>query len=514
MQTHSTRRLVVVVTAIIALLVGLVPGALAAPRVDSAALRGAVTAANINTHLIALQAIAAANGGTRAAGTPGHVASAEYVIDQLDPAYFTVTRQYFDFALFTETSPAVLARTAPTAQTYVNGTDFATMEYAGAGDVTAAVVPTNDIVIPPGAAASTSNSGCEAADFPAGVAGNVALIQRGTCTFAQKALNAQAAGAIGVLIFNEGQPGRIDVLGGTLGGPGVTIPVVGTTYALGEQLYNFSTSGQNPAVHVATDTQTATQTTYNVIAETKAGRTDRVVAVGAHLDAVPEGPGIQDNGSGSMANLEIARQMAALDIRPTNQVRFIWFSAEEAGLLGSQYYVDRLSTRQIKDIAVMLNFDMIASPNFVRFIYDGDGSATGTAGPNGSKVAEGVFADYFASQGLATEPTAFDGRSDYGPFIAVGIPASGLFTGAEDIKTAQEAAIYGGTAGVAYDVCYHQACDTIANINLTALDQLSDAAAHAVYAFAMTTAAVNGTAKGKANGLQAQLEYWGPLARR
>ena len=127
---------------------------------------------------------------------------------------------------------------------------------------------------------------------------------------------------------------------------------------------------------------------------------------------------------------------------------------------------------------------MVGSPNFVRFVYDGDGSAFGVDGPSGSGRIEYVFVDYFASQGLATEPTEFDGRSDYDAFINAGIPAGGLFTGAEGIKTAAQAAIYGGTAGVAYDPCYHQACDTIANLSGTALDQMSDAIAHSTLVFA------------------------------
>jgi Zn-dependent M28 family amino/carboxypeptidase len=198
-----------------------------------------------------------------------------------------------------------------------------------------------------------------------------------------------------------------------------------------------------------------------------------------------------------------------------NQVRFAWWGAEESGLLGSEYYVSRLSERNIKNIAVNLNFDMVGSPNFVRFVYDGDGSATPTAGPNGSKAIEQIFLDYFAQQGLKTEPTAFDGRSDYGPFIDVGIPAGGLFTGAEGIKTAAQAAVYGGTAGLAYDPCYHQACDTYANNNDTALDQMSDATAHAVLTFAMTTSAVNGTDKGKGTGqFKNKLEFDGHLRAR
>ena len=181
-------------------------------------------------------------------------------------------------------------------------------------------------------------------------------------------------------------------------------------------------------------------------------------------------------------------------------MRFAFWSGEEDGLLGSAYYVSQLSAREIKNIALNLNFDMIGSPNFVRFVYDGDGSATGASGPNGSATIEGVFANYFAGEGLATAETAFDGRSDYGPFIDAGIPAGGLFTGAEDLKTAEQAAIFGGTAGVAFDPCYHQACDTFANMNNAALDQMSDAVAHAVLTFAMTTSAVNGSGQGNGNG--------------
>ena len=236
-----------------------------------------------------------------------------------------------------------------------------------------------------------------------------------------------------------------------------------------------------------------------MLADTPTGRADRTVLVGAHLDSVPEGPGINDNGSGSAAILETALQMAELDIAPTNRVRFAFWGGEEDGLIGSDYYVSQLDARALKQHAVNLNFDMVGSPNFVRFVYDGDGSAFGVTGPNGSARVEQVFLDYFASQGLATEPTEFDGRSDYFAFINNGIPAGGLFTGAEGIKTADEAAIYGGTAGAAYDPCYHAACDDIDNLSNTALDQMSDAIAHSTLTFAMTTSAVNGTAKGGGN---------------
>ena len=198
--------------------------------------------------------------------------------------------------------------------------------------------------------------------------------------------------------------------------------------------------------------------------------------------------------------------MAELGIEPRNAVRFAFWGAEESGLIGSQHYVDSLTGKQLHRIAVYLNFDMVGSPNFVRFVYDGDGSAFGVKGPSGSKHVEKTFVDYFASQGLQTEPTEFDGRSDYDAFINAGVPAGGLFTGAEGIKTAAQAAIYGGTAGVAYDPCYHQACDDLDNLSTQALNQMSNAIAHATLTYAMTRSDINGTgqASSKASGSSAE----------
>jgi Zn-dependent M28 family amino/carboxypeptidase len=467
-----------------------------AVRIDTSALREAVTVEGIREHQQALQDIADANGDTRVSGSPGYDASADYVQLMMEAAGYEVTVQEFDFPFFEELEPAELQQIAPnpTDYPYFDDAGFATMEYSGSGDVTA-IAEGVDLVLPPGDAANTSTSGCEADDFASFTPGNIAVIQRGTCTFALKAQNAEDAGAVGVIIFNEGQEGRTAAFLGTLGGPDATAPVVGAAFDVGVEL-----AAGGVTVRMFVNATSEIRTTSNVIAETAGGREDRVVVVGAHLDSVPAGPGIQDNGSGSAAILEVALQMADLGVEPRNKVRFAWWGAEESGLLGAEFYVANLSKRDIKNIALNLNFDMIGSPNFVRFVYDGDGSATPLAGPNGSKNIESVFLSYFDEQGLPTEPTAFDGRSDYGPFIAVGIPAGGLFTGAEGIKTDDEAAIYGGTAGDQYDPCYHLACDTFDNISLEALDQMSDAAAHAILTFAQTTSSVNGTDKGKGLG--------------
>ena len=242
-----------------------------------------------------------------------------------------------------------------------------------------------------------------------------------------------------------------------------------------------------------------------MIAETRHGDPDNVIVVGAHLDSVGVGPGINDNGSGSAGILEIAEQLSGVALR--NQIRFVWFSAEESGLLGSEAYVASLPKSQRDKIAAMLNFDMIGSANFVRFVYDGDLSDSEPpdgGAPEGSAAIEKVFLDYFAGQGLATEPTAFDGRSDYGPFVAAGIPAGGLFTGAEGIKTAAQASVFGGVAGQPYDPCYHLGCDGLLNLNNTALEQMADGAAHATITLAQSTEAINGV-RGRGSGSVAGL---------
>ena len=174
-------------------------------------------------------------------------------------------------------------------------------------------------------------------------------------------------------------------------------------------------------------------------------------------------------------------------VKPRHKVRFALWGAEESGLVGSTYYVNNLSPAELNRITLYLNFDMIGSPNHVFFIYDGDDSDGVGAGPGpaGSEKIEALFEAFYRSRGEAYKGTDFSGRSDYGPFIAAGIPAGGLFTGAEGIKTADEAAIWGGTAGIQYDPCYHLACDTYNNINLHALDVNSDAVAFATLRYAM-----------------------------
>jgi Zn-dependent M28 family amino/carboxypeptidase len=440
-----------------------------------------VRADQVREHQAAFQDIADANGGTRAAGTPGYDASVDYVVDTLEAAGWTVTLDEFPFLFF---PPAVLQQLTPVNATYETGV----FTNSGTGRVQGPVIPVDINLVPPRA----STSGCEAADFTGlNFTGpsDIALIQRGTCTFADKALNAQTAGAEAVIIFNQGNdPTREGLIVGTLAPAVLGIPVVGASFADGAAL---AQAGSTALIDVDPPEQ---RPQVNVIAELPGANNDNVVMAGAHLDSVQAGPGINDNGSGSAALLEVAQQVAK--IRPENTLRFAWWGAEESGLLGSAAYVAGLSQAERDRIALYLNFDMVGSPNYIFMIYDGDESGfpapVGVPIPPGSIEIEDLFESYFTLAGEPYDDAQFSGRSDYQAFILNGIPAGGLFTGAEVPKTAEQAAIWGGTVGAQYDPCYHLACDTYDNVDEHALDVNSDAIAFAVLTYAYSTETVNG----------------------
>ncbi|POM23831.1 Aminopeptidase S [Actinomadura rubteroloni] len=479
---------------------------LTAARADAppSKLARLVTLQDVRRHQLDLQKIADANGGNRAAGLAGNTITIKYIADQLKRAGYTPTVQNFTFDFWQERDKPVLAETAPEQKTFTPDTDFATLQYSGTGDVTAPATPVDP-------AAGGAGSGCEADDFTGFPKGHIALVQRGGCFFADKAGNAVAAGASAVVIYQ-----RPDVDGpveGTLTRP-FDVPVVGPTNAIGTDLVKKAQNG-GVTLHVKTDTLNQKRTTANVIADTERGRADNIVVVGAHNDSVTDGPGINDDGSGTATLLATARQIAKLGGKLRNKVRFAFWGAEEEGLLGSQHYVDSLAPADLDKIALDLNFDMLASPNFVRFVFDGDNSAgqNNVEAPAGSGAIEKTFTDYFGARKLATEPTAFDGRSDYNAFISAGIPAGGLFTGAEGVKTTAQATTYGGTAGQPYDPCYHQSCDRYDNVSLTGFRQMLGATTSAIEAFAYSTLTVNGSARTRRQAA-ATAAHSGPYAAR
>ncbi|MFC5744103.1 M28 family peptidase [Actinomadura rugatobispora] len=466
-----------------------------APATAAPDLAGLVRIADVRRHLEALQEISDYNGGNRAVSRPGYDVSVKYVVARLKKAGFTPRVQPFEYEYWEQRTPAVFAQTAPGQATYKPEEQFQTMQYSGAGDVTASAAAVD---VPASGQAGTA--GCEAADFQGFASGSVALIQRGGCSFEAKAANARAAGAGALVVFNL--PAEQGLVNGTLG-KAFPLPVVETPHALGAELTRAAQAG-GLKLRVRTDTVTGTRTSSNVIAETGRGRDDNVVVVGAHLDSVPEGPGINDNGSGSAALLAVAEKISRLGAAGLrNKVRFAWWGAEEEGLLGSEYYVGKLSDNDRAKIALNLNFDMLGSVNGVRGVYDGDGSlGGGTAPPPGSGAIEKIFKDYYAGRGLPTLESEFTGRSDYGPFIQAGIPAGGLFSGAEVVKTAEQAALFGGEAGKPYDPCYHTACDTLANIDWKLLDAHVDGVAFATQRLAASTLPVNGETRRPASSAQ------------
>ncbi|MGW6880651.1 M28 family metallopeptidase [Streptomyces goshikiensis] len=436
-----------------------------------------VTARGAYRHLARFQRIADANGGNRAAGTPGHLASAAYVHDTLKKAGYEVSYQDFDiYEAHTKTEKTTVLGAEP------RELDTAAFTFTPS-------TPAAGLTAPLALARVDETPGCTADDYPAGAfTGKIALVKRGSCTFVEKQNAAAAAGAAGVIVYNHS--GTSPVRGGFSSPAEGRIPSAGITLAEGEALAAAAAGGE-VRVRLDLEQEHVRKTTRNVIAQTKGGRADRVVTAGAHLDSVPEGPGINDNGSGSAGLLEVALKLADEGANkkgkgPANKVRFAWWSAEELGLLGSEHYVAQLSARQKKDIALYLNFDMIASPNPVQFVYDGDDSdKTGEgAGPAGSAQIEALINGFLDKKGKPHEGSDFDGRSDYGPFIANGIPAGGTFTGAEGIKTAEQAKRYGGTAGAAYDPNYHGAGDDLKNLDLKAFDTNLDVIAHAVGTYA------------------------------
>jgi Zn-dependent M28 family amino/carboxypeptidase len=419
-----------------------------------------ITQTDLWNHMQAFQAIADANPSpadghpSRNSGEPGYKASAAYVARVMTQAGYDVHIQTYKFDYFAYTGIPTLSEVSPTAHDYAVTTEFNPGQSMGTAN--ASLQPAGGIVIPPTATPSSA-SGCTAADFSGFVPGRIALIQRGTCTFSQKVQNAQNAGASGVIIFNEGNPGRTEVFGGSLSSV-PTIPVAFTSFAIGSDL--LSQYQQAVANNTALPTMSLTikgivtpnADDYNVIADSKGGDPNHVVVVDAHLDAI-YGAGMLDNASGSATILDIAQQMK--NVNPRNKLRFIWFGGEELGLFGSAAYINSLSSTDKSHIGYDLDADVTATPNYTIGVLDpaGPDLFTGTVSttfPNrvykASTVARDQAIAYFNSIGKNHElfsPVGTDAIS----FNQVGIPASGLLTGQDCCKTQHEVDLFGGHLG-------------------------------------------------------------------
>ncbi|KAF2108045.1 hypothetical protein BDV96DRAFT_588122 [Lophiotrema nucula] len=444
------------------------------PLVSSEELQNLITLDDLLAASQDLQDIADANGGNRAFGGAGHNATVDYLVETLEAL------EYFDVS----TQPFVELFSAATVEFTAGGTEYEAgyMTYSPSGTASAPLV-------------RVANLGCNAVDYPSTVSGSVALISRGECTFAIKATNAKAAGAVGAIVYNN-VPGQ---LSGTLGGVGTYPPTVGVTQEVGATLV-AALGNSSLIADLDVDAISENRTTWNVIAETKEGDHGNVLTLGGHTDSVFAGPGINDDGSGTVGILTVAKALTQFKVK--NAVRFLFWSAEEFGKLGSYYYLKSLNgtisgnSSEVSKIRAYLNFDMIASPNYVLGIYDGDGSAFNLSGPPGSATIEKDFEAFYESKGKPHVPALFSFRSDYAAFLENGIPSGGLFTGAEELKTEAEAALFGGEAGVALDANYHQAGDTVDNLNHEAFLLNTQSIANSVAKYALSfegIPAVNGT---------------------
>jgi Zn-dependent M28 family amino/carboxypeptidase len=489
-----------------------------------------IRTADLWNHLQNFQAIADANPGpdghpSRNSGEPGYKASVDYVANLMRAAGYDVSVQTYRFDYFAFVGTPQFSEISPTAHDYALIDEWNPGRSNGSS--TAEVQPAGGIVIPPTSTPS-SRSGCSAADFSGFVAGRIALIQRGGCFFGVKVQNAEAAGASGVIVFNEGNPGRTGVFNGSIvdanGNPFIpTIPVAFTSFDTGFHFYNeyqqSVTSGTPAPVAklVVRSIEDPNRADYNLIAESKGGDPNSVLVVDAHLDAI-YGAGMLDNASGSATILDIAQMMRK--VNPLHKLRFIWFGGEELGLFGSTYYVNNLSPTDLGHIGYDLDSDVTATPNYIIGVLDPAapdffGRTVSTQFPSNvygpSQVSRDQSIQYFDSIGKNHElfsPVGTDAFS----FNAAGIPASGLLTGQDCCKTQAEVDLFGGSLGN-YDGnipsfdggCVDNPfrwCDNLANNDPNVFTFMSQAFANTVVRMAFDTS-VMGTGNrppGYANG--------------
>jgi len=458
---------------IIAVIIAVVIGWLQTPPVDmSLLLSEAVTAdecTNIYNHLESLQY---AYNGSRSVLT-GYNASAEYIISTLENAGVgcKIDKQYFPTPIYTELESPILTMVYPLEIEFQLIVDFAGLRYGGNGYYN---LPNRTVcVIPEG--------GCKSEDFANVTTGCIALIlDQKDCHIFDKSIAAQYAGAGAVILYNDINRNsllstRVRHSGWFMNDTLMEIPVLAGSYSLGKLLTSVESR-----LNLITNTTIEIVETFNVFCITEAGDPKNLIVAGAHLDSVPEGPGMNDNGSGSTTLLEIVLQWFSLGLKPVNQIQFVWWGSEEVGLIGSWYFVKDMmlnNPEQFKNITMALNFDMLASPNYYLGIHNG---ATAVTAKNQSSVITSMFVEYFDLMEIPYSLISLTSGSDFVPFIENGIPSGGLAAGASSIKSEEGRTVFGGFANAPHDPCYHRYCDTVDNINYEALGYLAGAAAYVI----------------------------------
>ncbi|KAI1421637.1 peptidase family M28 [Xylaria sp. FL1777] len=398
---------------------------------------------------------------TRVIGSEGHRRTLGYIASEIGNLadYYTLSTQPFPAVMGQVfQSRLVLGHSVPGSATPMSLTPPTTGKEPVYGDLVL-----------------VNNQGCDASDYQEEVGGKIAFIMRGTCSFGTKSELAGKAGAIAAIVFNS----EIGGLSGTLGVPSpYHVATFGLSGKDAEPIVAKLKAGNAIDSIAFIDSVVDTINTTNLIVQTVEGDQENCVMVGAHSDSVGEGPGINDDGSGSLTLLEVATHLTKFSVK--NCVRFAWWAGEEEGLLGSDYYVATLPEDENKKIRLFMDYDMMGSPNFAYQIYN----ATNALNPTGSEQLRDLYVDWYKSKGLNYTFIPFDGRSDYDAFIRNGIPGGGIATGAEGVKSKEEELMFGGKAGDWYDPCYHQLCDDVGNVNATAWLINTQLVAHSIATFA------------------------------
>jgi Zn-dependent M28 family amino/carboxypeptidase len=416
---------------------------------DAAVVAAAITEEGLRSRLDALAAVSTAATGYRAVGTAGFDAAADLVASSLEASGWQVSRFGFSMPAFVDPGDSRLV---------VDGRTFAARDilpliYAPPGDVSGRVVAIDR----PDEATPVPGKGCTAADYPEWSAGAIVVVRSGPCFRRDQVLAAQSVGAAGfVAAYPRAEGGS--ALRPTLIDPAdLRIPAVGASLPVAQAL--VAAAGSGMSAQLVTDASAANAPTRSIIAELPGSDPDRVVMLGAHLDSVVDGPGINDNGSGVAALLELADALGGS--RPGATIRIALWSGEELGLRGSSEWVGSRSSEELGAIVAYLNADMLASPNGIAGVYDESIAADGSA------AIRDLIAASITRQGGSPEPMDVSGQSDHFPFIQAGVPTGGVFSGADERISVAQASASDARAGQAADPCYHQPCDDGSSVNLT-----------------------------------------------
>jgi Zn-dependent M28 family amino/carboxypeptidase len=356
------------------------------------------------------------------------------------------------------------------------------MLLSASGDARGPIVALGfDPAAPPG---DRSGLGCQQEDWADVPAGAIVLVRPGHCFRRDVVVNAQDAGAV-ALITAYPEWGRDQVLRPTLVDPkGMEIPAIAASNDAGLALADAAERGAEG--HVGVDATTETRTSSSLVAESSGGSAEHILMIGGHIDSAIDGPGINDDGSGTMTILEIGRQLAAAATGPQSaagdgwKVRLAFWTGEEIGLLGSGAYVEDLDAAEVGSIEAYLNLDMLGSPNGVREVYSG----AVTTRPTESQAIAALFSSALDRAGLSSSVVELPGGADHASFNNFAIPTGGLFAGANEIMTPEQATLFGGTAGAPEDACYHLACDRVENLDPVLLEELARAGAWVIGALA------------------------------